>query len=186
MHKYTHLAVVILTLAGLWLIDRGLTHSARADDAVKAPAADITVSVDDLKKDFAGDEATATKKYLGKIVRVTGTLKSAADFDVDGKYAFTLDGTPAINCTASPSGRSGAKAISVGQEATIQGKCATATRDEFALSDCQVISTGKDPATKVSAADLAKAYATKNHSSDYRQNLQHNTQIVPQKPLDTL
>jgi hypothetical protein len=26
----------------------------------------------------------------------------------------------------------------------------------------------------------------KNHSSDYRQNLQHNTQIVPQKPLDTL
>lgn len=169
-HLYPHrktTTFIFLTLASMWLTHRGNGNAARADEPPKPPDADITVSVDDIKKDFAADEAAAKAKYDGKIVRVTGTLKTVADYDVDYNYAFTLDGMPAINCVASKSGSKGAKAISIGQEATVQGKCTTATKDSFALSACQVISTGKDPSTKVAAADLAKAYATKGHPADY-------------------
>jgi hypothetical protein len=158
---------IFLAFAVLWLVNLGKGNLAVADDAAKAPVADVTVSVDDIKKDFASDEAAAKAKYDGKIIRVTGTLKTVADFDVDGNYAFTLDGMPAVNCVASKSGSKGCKAISIGQEATVQGKCTTATADSFALSDCQMISLGKDPSIKVSAADLAKAFATKTRTDDY-------------------
>lgn len=162
-----NIAVIFLALGVLWLANLGIGNPALADDGAKAADADVTVSVDDIKKDFASDEAAAKAKYYGKIIRVTGTLKTVADFDLDGNYAFTLDGMPAVNCVASKSGSKGCKAISIGQEATVQGKCTTATADSFALSDCQMISLGKDPSIKVSAADLAKAFATKTETDDY-------------------
>jgi tRNA_anti-like len=166
-HQRKRAAVFCLAITGIWLVCLGNHNAARADDATKAPDAELTVSVGDIKKDFAADEAAGKAKYLGKIVRISGTMKTVADFDVDSKYAFSLDGTPAINCVASVAGAKGAKAICVRQDATVQGKCITATLDKFELADCQVISAGKDPSTKVSAADLAKAFATKNHSADY-------------------
>jgi hypothetical protein len=165
--RRTITAIIFLALALPCLANPGVGNLALADDGAKAPAPDITVSVDDIKKDFASDEAAAKAKYDGKIIRVTGTLKTVADFDLDGNYAFTLDGMPAVNCVASKSGSKGCKAISIGQEATVQGKCTTATADSFALSDCQMISLGKDPSIKVSAADLAKAFATKTRTEDY-------------------
>jgi tRNA_anti-like len=168
LHTRRKIAVVILlALALLWLSNLIRGIPAFADDQPKSPDADVTVSADDIKKDFASDEAAAKAKYLNKIIRVTGTLKTVADFDVDGNYAFTLDGTPAVNCIASKSGSKGCKSISIGQQATVQGKCTTATADSFALSYCQMISLGKDPSIKVSAADLAKAFATKTGTDVY-------------------
>jgi hypothetical protein len=162
MNKFFPVVVAVVALALF-----AQTGRVFADAGATTKPADFTVSSADIKKEFAADADAASKKYTGKIVRVAGTVNSVSEFNMDGQYIFTVDGMPAIRCTASAAGRKDCKAIAIGQDATVQGKCAEATKDKFTLGDCEVITAGKDPSVTVSAADLAKAFATKTGARDY-------------------
>ena len=182
----TPLLFILLAVASLLPSARLMFNSpAKADDTPKVSDADLTVSTEEIRKDFAADEAAAKTKYLNKVVRLTGTLKTVADFDADGNYAFTFEGAPAVNCVASHSGSKGCKSISVGQDATVQGKCTTATADSFALSACRLISLGKDPSINVSAAELAKPYAAKTDTSIYDEKTVTVVGTVAKVDVDT-
>jgi hypothetical protein len=138
-----------------------ILHCAGTARGADPKAPDITTTFAEIKKDFSADATAAATKYLGKIVRIDATVTGVSEFNMDNQYIFTLGDGPRIRCTASDAAKKAAKAISATQSATIQGKCIAATADKFALSACEVVKVGDDPSKKITAADLAKAFADK-------------------------
>lgn len=99
-----------------------------------APAA--TLSAPELIKAFEADSAGANKSYLGKILAVSGTVKSVEK--EEGAATITL-GEPgtmsSVRCSMDTAHLAAVAGVQEGQAITIKGACTGFNQDELLGSD---------------------------------------------------
>lgn len=92
------------------------TADATSDFVVDAPA---------LFKEFSSDEAAANTKYLDKVVKVRGTVKSV-ETDEAGNSILTLDAADemfGVICTIPNNVSGDLEMPEVGEQVTVKGVC---------------------------------------------------------------
>ncbi len=121
---------ILLCLAGWAVYAYMKPHRNVANEKTNA-----TVSAFLLYNDFKQDEAGADKKWIGKIIEITGTVTSIipAGIYTSINLKAAIDG--GINCNVLSSDLSGEKSPFVGETLTIKGKC-TGFLLDVNLVDC--------------------------------------------------
>lgn len=107
--------VVCIGLAiGVYLYQKPRTKAA-------SQATDFSVTADELYQQFEKDETTATQKYGGKILEITGTVGEVQKTGPALSVLLTAkDAMGGINCSMADSDESKAPK---GQKVTVKGKC---------------------------------------------------------------
>lgn len=111
------LIIALVILSGILI---GYTLYNKPQRSVEREEA-VSVSADQLFKDFEGDEAAANTKYLNQAVLVTGTI-SEISFNQDGKTVLIL-GTdnPMFGVSCTLEGQ--AQGLSAGARVSVKGIC---------------------------------------------------------------
>jgi hypothetical protein len=196
------IAIIQVVLIGAFAASRPTTPTPSTDTP-----ADVTVTAEQLDRDYDDNVAAADAKYKGKVIDVTGVVERVAD-DVK-KFRMTVELTgnfSTVDCDFGTSDRSALASLKTGSTVTIRGKCIgrrTIEGEKYVtLENCTVVppgtnpgdkttdtgtkttatgtkatgtkptgtkSTGPKPADsviKVTATDLAKAYADDEDAAD--------------------
>lgn len=101
---------------------------------------DFTLTVSDLSSAFENDEAAATKKYVDKVVQVTGPVASV-ETGSDSTINVTLRDTDALSGVICSFQGKGIEDVSIkkGDVAVIRGECSGVLLDVL-LNNCVLIS----------------------------------------------
>jgi hypothetical protein len=135
-------------------------------------------TAEELSEEFKRDAQAADKKYQGKTVTLSGEIVENMPKDATGKPHVIIilkglqkddnpanDG-PSINCAIAESSAGKAAALVSGQSIKVTGKYKKVGKEEPAalaeifLEECQIEGAPSDLAISVTAADLARAFAT--------------------------
>jgi hypothetical protein len=85
-------------------------------------APELTVTADQMEKDYASDKEAADKKYKDKVVRMTGVMdKEHGEKFTD--VAFKVDGEILISADVTEKYQDQARAVKDGQPITVEGNC---------------------------------------------------------------
>jgi len=147
-----------------------------------SPSDPVTVSLTplELTKQYTDNKTVADALYQGKVVEVTGKVKSVSDTGEDSDLRVKLDGFNFVDvdCQFNSGQRSSVSNLSVGSTVTIRGRCAGTVVFDVVLNDCIVMPDGpnrpagggnKGPdagAVKVTAGVLAKAFKDNAAAAD--------------------
>jgi hypothetical protein len=96
-----------------------------------------TLSAQDLYRDFQQDEKLANKKWVGKVIEVSGTISSVNESDsyISINLKATADG--GINCSVLKKDLETGEKFKTGDSVTIKGKCSGFLMD-VNLVDCVI------------------------------------------------
>lgn len=132
--RYSFFAVLII-IAGLSWYAYNEYNRKRKDTA--ALNADFSLSSKDLLQAFISNEQNANKKYLDKVIAVTGNVKSV-DKDSEGTNTIII-GEPgellAVRCTLDSTHNDEAVRIAAQKTITVKGICTGFNSDEMLGSD---------------------------------------------------
>ncbi len=121
--------LIIIVLAGGWYAYKLYTGKVPSLTEVKA---DANLTATDLIAVFEKDSATANKKYLGKILEVSGNIKS-----VEQESATISLGDAAVNssvrCSIDSAFVKDISMLNPGSSITIKGNCTGFMPDETGL-----------------------------------------------------
>ena len=125
--------VLIIVLAGGWYAYTLYTGKVKSLTEVKAEAA---VTATDLLAAFAKDSAAANKQYLGKILAITGNVKSV---ETEGHAATVILGKDgdlsSVRCSMDSAFAQQAASLAKGTAVTVKGNCTGYMADELIGSD---------------------------------------------------
>ena len=132
--RYSFFAVLIV-LAGLsWYAYNEYNRKQKDTAALEA---DFTLSSKELLQFFIRNEQSANKKYLDKVIAVTGNVKSV-DKDSEGTNTIII-GEPgellAVRCTLDSTHNDEAVRIASQKTITVKGICTGFNSDEMLGSD---------------------------------------------------
>ncbi|MDQ3071957.1 MAG: OB-fold putative lipoprotein [Bacteroidota bacterium] len=141
---YILLGVVLIPclIGGIWAyLEWNRTRTSTAD-----LTPDFRLEAATIGKEFSADSATAGKKYLGKILEVTGTV---SDIETDQEKNVNLmlaAGEGSIQCTFLGEANKKARTIAKGEEVTVRGNCTGYLSDELfgselKMNNCLLIDT---------------------------------------------
>jgi len=139
----TIVILIVLVTAGLYAY-KIYTGKVKNLQDVKA---DVTVTDTNLIAAFEGDSAAANKQYLGKVVAVTGNIKSIEK----GSGTIVMgsgESMSSVRCSLDTNFVKKVTGLNIGNRITIKGACTGFNPDELGLGSdvvlnrC-VISTGK-------------------------------------------
>ena len=104
------IGVVVIAIIGA-LVTYNYVFNAKHRD-IATEKASVTLSAEALHTSFVKDEATATTKFLDKVIELTGTISAIEDTEVvlNDKAQISFDTTE----TAKPT---------IGEMITIKGRC---------------------------------------------------------------
>jgi hypothetical protein len=131
------LAILVMAVLGggyaWYLYNKPVADTADLDAA-------YTVSANQLFSDFSADENMANQKYLGKIIRVNGTVR---DVSIGDKGELNLvmnsgDEMFGVNCGLSKGQETAYKNYQVGDSIVIQGECTGLSLD-VVMTRCVII-----------------------------------------------
>jgi hypothetical protein len=141
-------------------------------DGAKPPdtgaRAELKVDADALAKEYADDKAKADARYKGKTLEVDGSLRmivfhalgsptvAVGEFEINPNQFKSLR----VRAAFEPKSVEAVAGLTTGQKFTFRGKCNGAAGDTVDFLDSVFLKAGDDPAVKVSAAELTKAFAT--------------------------
>lgn len=121
MKRLILLLVVIIVLAIAWYGYKAYTGKVKSLTEVKADAA---VSAPALIAAFEKDSAAANKQYMGKILEVTGNVKSVEKEAKTATVVLGSDGSlSSVRCSMDSAFVQQAAAIQKGADVTIKGNC---------------------------------------------------------------
>lgn len=127
--------VLFIAVAGIFV---GVSmYTKKHPDMAKAKP-DFTISATALQKEFEDNEATASTKYINKIIEVTGSIVSITKADSNNLNISLKTGSDisSIICTcraiADPS------KLKTGDEITLRGECSGFLMDVL-LNNCALI-----------------------------------------------
>ena len=135
--RYILIAAAILVLAaiisGLYLFNKKAPDLARV-------RADYVLTATTLYSDFEADEASATRKYVDKVIQVTGTI-TAVEVNADNTINITLGGDDfgGVICTFQGIADTTLPGLASGNEAVIKGVCSGMLMDVL-LNNCVIVS----------------------------------------------
>lgn len=98
------------------------------------------IKSEDLFSEYTTDEATANKKYLGKVIEVTGTLLNISSTDEQNQVTLMLKGvdeTSGISCKVDLKSNPDVLKLKEGSEISIKGIC-TGMLMDVVLVNCSV------------------------------------------------
>src|SRR5260370_5297043 len=127
--KPQKIPVALLVIFGLWVgLILGCSSLRKAMDAkrVEREGTGITISAEDLYKAYESNEAEADKRYLGKILIVTGTVGSANSGIYANPDVILIDARqkPIVNCLGFAKDEKEAIAkLEFGQKVLVKGEC---------------------------------------------------------------
>ena len=129
MKRFILLLLVIIVLAGAWYGYKLYTGKVPSLTEVKA---DATVSATDLIAAFEKDSASANKQYLGKILEVSGNIKSVEKESATVSLGNT-EGNSSVRCSLDSAFVKDIASLNPGSAITIKGNCTGYMPDETGL-----------------------------------------------------
>ena len=134
LRKRKALLFLLFLLAGLaaWF---GYKEFVRTHKDLAVTSADFKLQAKELINEFDKNDSTATKKYLGKILEVSGTVKEVRK-DETGFYTIALgeEGIlTSVRCSMDSVHQGDAANLSSGSSATIRGACTGFNKDEMGI-----------------------------------------------------
>jgi len=129
MKRFILLLFVIIVIAGDWYGYRLYTGKVPSLTEVKS---DATVSATDLIAAFEKDSASANKQYLGKILEVSGNIKSLEKESGTVSLGNT-EGNSSVRCSLDSAFVKDIASLNPGSAITIKGNCTGYMPDETGL-----------------------------------------------------
>ena len=123
------LLLVIIVLAGGWYGYKLYTGKVRSLTEVKA---DASISATDLIAAFEKDSASANKQYLGKILEVSGNVRSVEKESATVSLG-AADGNSSVRCSIDSAFVKDIEQLNPGSAITIKGNCTGFMPDETGL-----------------------------------------------------
>jgi len=127
--------LVLLFLAagtGAWIGYKAYTRTNKSLSFVKP---DIQLSASGLVEEYEKNDSVANKKYLGKILEVTGLVKEVTNDE--GGFPTVVLGEAgklsSVRCSMDSSQRQDASRLVAGTSITIRGACTGFNKDEMGL-----------------------------------------------------
>jgi len=125
MKKTIKHLVSAMAVAGFLFIAFGSDDETATETEISTQESAITVSARQLYADYKANGVAADGKYKGKVLQVTGVVKTI-DRDIMDKIYVTLKGDQYfgdIQCFFAESHIGTASQLSKGQTITVKGKC---------------------------------------------------------------
>jgi hypothetical protein len=136
-YRYIFLAILLIIVAvGVY----AYREYHRKPAVLTEVAADAELSADSLLAAYSTNEDAANKKYLGKILDVTGEIASLGN-EQDTVINILLgpkEGMSHVSCSVSATELSNLKSLAVGKSATIRGVC-TGYLMDVELNRCVIV-----------------------------------------------
>ena len=130
--KFFGIGIVMLCLAvsGIYTIYKP-HHNVKGDQAVATMPAKV------LYNEFLHSESAASKKWVGKVIEVTGIISAVSEGD--SYFSINLEGAPegGVNCSFLKKDLNPGFRYNKGDSITIKGKC-TGFLMDVNLVDCVV------------------------------------------------
>ena len=123
------LLLVIIVLAGAWYGYKLYTGKVPSLTEVKA---DASISATDLIAAFEKDSASANKQYLGKILEVSGNVKSVEKESATVSLGVA-EGNSSVRCSIDSAFVKDIELLNPGSTITIKGNCTGFMPDETGL-----------------------------------------------------
>jgi len=150
--------------------------AAQGEPVPAAPSEpDLSVTDVQFAEEFDTDADAAAKKYANKWVEIKGTLGSAAGKNIFDQDVLTLKGVfeetdtgfkvGPVACGLAPEAVKAARDLTVTQEVTLLGKYEEGSMGAN-LAHCRIVSTGPDPAIKVTAQEMAAEYVADKDAAE--------------------
>jgi hypothetical protein len=130
--------IILLTILGIGAASFGFYYYNKPRTGVSGLKADHIIEAPELFEEYTADENGANAKYLGKVVEVTGVVKSI-DTDDRGTMNVMIDAgneMGSVNCQFEKQEKM-PQAIS-GQQVRIKGLCSGLLMD-VVLVDCEIV-----------------------------------------------
>ena len=129
MKRFILFLLVIIVLAGGWYGYKLYTGKVPSLTEVEA---DATVSATDLIAAFEKDSASANKQYLGKILEVSGNVKSI-EKESSTVALGNIEGNSSVRCSLDSAFVKDIASLNPGSTITIKGNCTGFMPDETGL-----------------------------------------------------
>jgi tRNA_anti-like len=114
----------------------GYREYTRKNKDLQEVAPEATLSASELIKAFETDSAGANKSYLGKVIAVSGTVKSVEKEDRSATIVLGEPGTmSSVRCSMDTSRLSTLAGVQEGRSVTVKGACTGFNQDELLGSD---------------------------------------------------
>lgn len=138
MHKLLKIALI---LAGIGIITAALVALyvfRKPVENVANKKTDFVLTSSELVNDFEGNETTANKKYVDKIIEVSGVVAEISN-DTTGQTLILreADAVSGVSCSFAKSQSTEISSIKVGEKAKIKGQCAGYLMD-VKLNKCAI------------------------------------------------
>jgi hypothetical protein len=122
--------IIVLFLVGLGVYKVYKPHqNVSGEDAV------ASLSAQDLYHEFQTDENTANKKWVGKVIEVSGIVSSVNETDSYVSINLKAAADGGVNCSVLKKDLSSADHFKNGDSVTVKGKC-TGFLMDVNLVDC--------------------------------------------------
>lgn len=141
MRKRTvHIVLIVMILS---LIAGGIVFLKvfkKADTSVGDKPADVKIEATALAAEYEADENAANKKYLGKVIEVTGTITDITYDDNQNLIVVMTDemAMTGVSCTFDNTQTDIKDKLKKGQTVTIKGSC-TGVLMEVILTKCALV-----------------------------------------------
>jgi tRNA_anti-like len=133
MKRIILILLVIVILAGGWYAYRIYTGKVKSLTEVKT---DVTITAKELIAAFEKDSAAANKQYLGKVIEVTGNVKSVEKEEGTATVSLGENGTmSSVRCSMDTTYVQQAAGIQEGSAITVKGACTGFISEELIGSD---------------------------------------------------
>jgi len=122
--------VLILAAVGLWY---GIKEFNRKNADLANVTAKVTIDAPSLTAAFEKDSSAANKTYLGKIIAVTGTVKSIEKGDGATIVLGNAGSMSSVRCSMDTTHLAEVASVKEGQAVKIKGSCTGYNPDEMGL-----------------------------------------------------
>ena len=129
MKRVMVVLLVIIVLAGAWYGYRLYTGKVPSLTEVEAHA---SVTATDLIAAFEKDSASANKQYLGKVLQVSGSVKSVEEESATVSLG-SAGGNSSVRCSVDSAFVKDIRLLNPGSTITIKGNCTGFMPDETGL-----------------------------------------------------
>jgi len=121
MKKYIYLAIFIVVCCGAWYAYHEYTRKpATAGDL----DANFTLTAEQLQKEFESNEDAASKKYMDKVIEVSGTVSGISSNEKRTDISLeTPDPMTAITIQVLPEEKENAAKLKQGDKVKLKGIC---------------------------------------------------------------
>jgi tRNA_anti-like len=130
--KIIWLTILLAVAIGAWY---GFREYNRSNPDLSKVKADIRIRATDIIKEYEQNDSIADKKYLGKVVEVTGNVKKV-EKDEGGYFTVVLGNAASLSsvrCAIDTTRQQDAASLTIGSSAIVRGNCTGFNKDEMGL-----------------------------------------------------